>query len=116
MKFVAAASYAAFLQEALPLQVQQITISGMSSDTEQPFPIKNSIQSSYRKHSRLRNYDYRNNGYYFITLCPRNRESLFESEKAKSAVLEKVRQIEVICKNLDSTYQTLCCEVQGRWT
>ena len=30
-----------------------------------------------RKPTRLKNYDYSNNGYYFITICTDNRKILF---------------------------------------
>lgn len=30
-----------------------------------------------RKSIRLKNYDYSNNGYYFVTICTQNREKLF---------------------------------------
>jgi hypothetical protein len=30
-----------------------------------------------RKQIRLLNYDYSNNGYYFITICTKNRENIF---------------------------------------
>lgn len=30
-----------------------------------------------RKHSRLSQYDYRENGYYFITICTKNHQELF---------------------------------------
>ncbi len=31
-----------------------------------------------RKQIRLKNYDYTKSGYYFITICTRNRQNLFE--------------------------------------
>ena len=47
----------------------------------------------YRKHLRLRDYDYRENGYYFVTLCTKDRKSYFVSEKDKSILQEKIDQI-----------------------
>ncbi len=47
----------------------------------------------YRKHLRLRHYDYTQNGYYFVTLCTKSRRSLFSSNKAKGLVLDKINQI-----------------------
>ena len=47
----------------------------------------------YRKHLRLRGYDYRENGYYFVTLCTKDRKSYFVSEKDKSLIQEKIEQI-----------------------
>lgn len=63
------------------------------SHGDQANPSENANKTSYRKHIRLRKYDYRENGYYFVTLCTRNREPLFESVKAKDTVLEKIEQI-----------------------
>ena len=31
----------------------------------------------YRKSIRIRNYDYSQNGYYFVTICTQDREYLF---------------------------------------
>jgi hypothetical protein len=30
-----------------------------------------------RKNIRLKNYDYRKNGYYFVTICTKNKMALF---------------------------------------
>ena len=34
-------------------------------------------ERKYRKHTRLENYDYSKPGYYFVTVCTRDRKSLF---------------------------------------
>ncbi len=47
----------------------------------------------YRKHLRLRGYDYRENGYYFVTVCTKDRKPYFVSERAKSILQEKIDQI-----------------------
>lgn len=57
-------------------------------------PSKTPNQSSYRKNLRVRTYNYQGNGYYFITICTRQRKPLFASGEAKSRVQEKFKQIE----------------------
>lgn len=47
----------------------------------------------YRKHIRLKDYDYSMNGYYFVTLCTKNRLPLFETDDAKSIISRKLEQI-----------------------
>lgn len=47
----------------------------------------------YRKQIRLKDYDYSMNGYYFVTLCTKNRLSLFEADDAKSLICQKLEQI-----------------------
>ncbi|MBU0683643.1 MAG: hypothetical protein KJ864_05085 [Candidatus Omnitrophica bacterium] len=34
-----------------------------------------------RKQTRLKNYDYSNNGYYYVTMCSKNRENIFGEYK-----------------------------------
>ena len=47
----------------------------------------------YRKHVRLRHFDYRQDGYYFVTLCTAKRQLLFSSKEAESLVLSRLQQI-----------------------
>ena len=47
----------------------------------------------YRKHLRLHHYDYRQDGYYFVTLCTKTGQSLFSSDQAKALVSDKLDQI-----------------------
>ena len=42
-----------------------------------------------RKRNRLQNYDYSQNGAYFVTVCTRNRKCLFWRKKYSSADIEK---------------------------
>ncbi|WP_408955135.1 hypothetical protein [Natroniella sp. ANB-PHB2] len=37
----------------------------------------NEINNFQRKRLRLEEYDYSQNGYYFVTICTRNKEALF---------------------------------------
>jgi len=92
--FGAAASYAAHLSERLWIHFLPHTMADMSDSEpeKRPSSTKRS-NSSYRKHIRLRDYDYRENGYYFVTLCTKGRNPLFETEASKGLVLQKVQQI-----------------------
>ena len=47
----------------------------------------------FRKHIRLSNYDYKADGYYFVTICTNNRQHRFASEADQNLVLRKVHQI-----------------------
>ncbi len=47
----------------------------------------------YRKHIRLRNYDYGQNGHYFVTICTNNWRPLFVSDDSKALILSKLDQI-----------------------
>ena len=51
------------------------------------------LSPRYRKHLRLRDYEYRGNGYYFVTVCTKDRKPYFVEEKAKALVQEKIEQI-----------------------
>lgn len=48
-----------------------------------------------RKSLRLRHYDYRQNGLYFITLCCKNRECLFGEIYSNKVVLNRLGKIAV---------------------
>ena len=47
---------------------------------------------NYRKHIRLPNYDYSQNGYYFVTVCTHMRRPIFV-DAVKSLVEQKINQI-----------------------
>ena len=47
----------------------------------------------YRQPLRLRHYDYRENGYYFVTLCTKNRMPRFATFVAKALVQQHLEQI-----------------------
>jgi REP element-mobilizing transposase RayT len=49
-----------------------------------------------RKPNRLKNYDYSQNGYYFVTICTRNRQEWFG--KIKNGVMELNRNGEIVEK------------------
>ena len=42
---------------------------------------------------RLRHYDYRENGYYFVTFCTKNRTPQFATAAAKALVQQHLKQI-----------------------
>ena len=46
-----------------------------------------------RQPLRLRHYDYRENGYYFVTLCTKNRTLRFATPTAKALVQQHLEQI-----------------------
>ena len=46
-----------------------------------------------RQPLRLRHYDYRENGYYFVTLCTKNRIPRFATPTAKALVQQHLEQI-----------------------
>ncbi|MEW6376345.1 MAG: transposase [Thermodesulfobacteriota bacterium] len=52
-----------------------------------------------RKSTRLRNYDYSQNGYYFVTICTRNREEWFGRVENEEMVLSRWGEIVRICWN-----------------
>lgn len=45
-----------------------------------------------RKHARLKNYDYRSNGYYFVTICSANRQPFLK--KYKEELESTLKEIE----------------------
>ena len=47
----------------------------------------------YRQPLRLRHYDYRENGYYFVTLCTKNRIPRFATPTAKALIQQHLKQI-----------------------
>ncbi len=47
----------------------------------------------YRPSLRLRHYDYRGNGYYFVTICTKNRMPRFSTPTAKALVEKHLEQI-----------------------
>ena len=54
----------------------------------------------YRKHIRVKGYDYSANGYYFVTICTKNRQPLFvaapsygANKSLRDIVKEKLSQI-----------------------
>src|SRR3989338_4333861 len=47
----------------------------------------------YRKFTRLKNYDYSTNGYYFVTICVNDRRDLFGDIKDGKMVLNDVGKI-----------------------
>jgi len=46
-----------------------------------------------RKKIRLRNYDYSKNGYYFITICTKNREEWFGKVEKEEMILDQYGKI-----------------------
>ena len=58
-----------------------------------PHRSKTSSSPRYRKHLRLRDHDYRENGYYFVTVCTKDRKPYFVSEEDNALVQEKIDQI-----------------------
>ncbi len=60
-------------------------------------PKKNTLGKSSRLSSRqplrLRHYDYRENGYYFVTLCTKNRTPQFTTATAKALVQQYLEQV-----------------------
>ncbi len=67
------------------------------SDDPQNDPQKNTLGKSSRLSSRqplrLRHYDYRENGYYFVTLCTKNRTPQFATATAKALVQQHLEQV-----------------------
>ena len=47
----------------------------------------------YRQPIRLRHYDYRENGYYFVTLCTKDRTPQFATATAKALVQQHLEQV-----------------------
>ena len=58
---------------------------------------------NYRKHIRLPNYDYSQNGYYFVTICTHMRRPIFV-DAVKSLVEQKINQIHKYYKGVDIDY------------
>ena len=50
-------------------------------------------RSPYRQSLRLRHYDYRENGCYFVTICTKNRTQQFATPTAKALVQQYLEQI-----------------------
>ena len=46
-----------------------------------------------RQRLRLRHYDYRENGYYFVTICTKHRTPWFATSQAKCLVQQKMEHI-----------------------
>lgn len=46
-----------------------------------------------RKPNRLKDYDYSQDGYYFVTLCTKNRENFFGKIKNGKMILNKYGNI-----------------------
>ena len=63
------------------------------SDDKKKSGLEKSFRLRYRQPLRLRHYDYRENGYYFVTLCTKNRTPRFATPKAKALVQQKIEQI-----------------------
>ncbi len=76
-----------------------------------------------RKHPRLKEYDYSQNGAYFITICTKNREKLLgriaadpNNPKHTEQGMEQVQLSEIgqICRelleNIPSVYQGVCLD------
>ncbi len=50
-----------------------------------------------RKPTRLKNFDYHNNGYYFITICTHNRKKLLSKIVGQGLVhLNQLQRVNVI--------------------
>ena len=47
------------------------------------------INRRKRKRNRLQNYDYSQNGYYFVTICAQNREEFFGKIKNNKMILNE---------------------------
>ena len=52
-----------------------------------------SINCGARKRNRLQNYDYSNNGWYFVTICVKNRNKIFGKIKNGKIVLNEYGKI-----------------------
>ncbi|HRY82900.1 MAG TPA: transposase [Candidatus Moranbacteria bacterium] len=62
-----------------------------------------------RKNNRLQNYDYSQNGMYFVTICTKNREELFGGIKNGKMILNELGKIVQKCyleipKHFDNIY------------
>jgi len=53
--------------------------------------------SRNRKRNRLKNYDYSNDGHYFVTICTKNRENFFGKIKDQKMFLNEIGKIAKIC-------------------
>lgn len=58
---------------------------------------------NYRKNIRLRNYDYSQNGYYFVTICTHMRNPIFVGA-VKNMIEQKINQIPRYYKGVDIDY------------
>ncbi len=85
---VVAASHAAWSRDKY---LDRETMSG--SDEKKKSTWGKRSGSPYRQPLRLRHYDYRENGYYFVTFCTKNRTPQFATAAAKALVQQHLEQI-----------------------
>lgn len=52
-----------------------------------------------RKRIRLKNYDYSQNGYYFVTICTYERQQLFEMSTVGRSLPEMIRWFKTMTTN-----------------
>jgi len=55
--------------------------------------MKYNPENQHRRSNRLRGYDYSQPGYYFVTLCTKNREYLFGEIKENQMILNEIGRI-----------------------
>lgn len=55
------------------------------------------IQINDRKLNRLKDYDYSQNGFYFVTICTKNREEFFGEIKDEEMILNEYGEIAKNC-------------------
>ncbi|AFH50606.1 Transposase [Ignavibacterium album JCM 16511] len=72
------------------------------NENKKPFP--------ERKRNRLKEFDYSNDGYYFITICVDEKECCFGTVESSNAILNEYGEIiKTILTGLNEKYK--CCEI-----
>ncbi len=58
-------------------------------------------QMKYRKFTRIKNYDYKTNGYYFVTICTDFKQSFLDNLKIKEIVVAEIALLKKRFSGLD---------------
>lgn len=73
----------------LKLLVDIIKIFEINTELRLTYNQEKNMQKQFRKHVRLEHYDYSSGGYYFITICSKERQNIFArySQKNEKSVV-----------------------------
>ena len=55
----------------------------------------------HRRSIRLKDYDYLQDGYYYLTICTQNRQCLFENDSVKQMIYKWWNELSVKFKNIE---------------
>ncbi|MBI5125991.1 MAG: transposase [Planctomycetes bacterium] len=69
-------------------------------------PLNLTYMTEFRKNLRLKNYDYKNNGAYFVTLCTDFQENIIH-EKERQVLEEELKKLQGRFKGVQLDYYTI---------